>query len=450
MPDAWDQYGLVDSYQDDDTLLLRRGNFLKRLPGSALPPADAINSVPAAAVLVVSAGATVTAARGQLDKPFATPALAQAAANSGDVIHVYPGSYTVTAPLGKNGVNWHLHPGATLTATNDGSGSVSLFSDGGSPMTFEVSGRGKLIVAGTVGDDTAPAAAVLVTNASSVITVHAATIQATASGGEDSPTAAIYQTAGTLTVTADLVDGAGGSSWAIFWANGGMLVNALRITGAAACIGTSVNTTATGDMTVHANSIIGGDYAISTVSTDSQAKVWITADDIYSNTGGLEAISHNGGKLYVDAQKVMNGSGGSGYAAVHILAGEFWGEILKISGGNGSDLTNNRKGISVSGGVATIGVGQIEDLGFLNQGVVVTGGTLNLESKTLTMTNGDAVTCPAGTVNLVGGIYKGGGSGKKDINQSGGGVVNVSPGCTGSGTSGHLVISGSVNLLAAA
>jgi hypothetical protein len=65
---------------------------------------------------------------------------AKTAAASGDTIHVGPGAYAITEALAKNGVNWHFDAGATVTATGAG-----IWDDGGSAMSFTVSGDGNFI-----------------------------------------------------------------------------------------------------------------------------------------------------------------------------------------------------------------------------------------------------------------------------------------------------------------
>lgn len=66
---------------------------------------------------------------------------AQTAAVSGDEIWVATGGYTISSALGKNGVNWRVALGATITAN----GTASVWSDGGSALTFSVDGGGTFI-----------------------------------------------------------------------------------------------------------------------------------------------------------------------------------------------------------------------------------------------------------------------------------------------------------------
>lgn len=87
-------------------------------------------------------GVVILAADDGTQTPYATLADAQTAAASGDTIRVAPGDYTVSASLGKNGVNWHFAEGATVrtTATD-----VAVWSDGDTEMQFKVSGFGRFV-----------------------------------------------------------------------------------------------------------------------------------------------------------------------------------------------------------------------------------------------------------------------------------------------------------------
>lgn len=78
-------------------------------------------------------GAATDAARG-------TAVLAaQGAASSGDTIAVLSDA-TITAALGKDQVNWHFPHEVFINTTAE---DVPVFSDGGTPMTFQVTGNGR-------------------------------------------------------------------------------------------------------------------------------------------------------------------------------------------------------------------------------------------------------------------------------------------------------------------
>lgn len=80
------------------------------------------------------------------NRPFATPEAAVAAATSGDTIVVEPGTYTITGNLAKDGVNWRGERGTIFNATAN---NLILFDDGGTAMTFYVTGFESLITTGT-------------------------------------------------------------------------------------------------------------------------------------------------------------------------------------------------------------------------------------------------------------------------------------------------------------
>lgn len=67
-------------------------------------------------VFVMKNGSDATGTRQRLDLPFLTLSAAQTAAQSGDTIIVYPGTYTSNG-LGKNGVNWYFYLGANIVTT---------------------------------------------------------------------------------------------------------------------------------------------------------------------------------------------------------------------------------------------------------------------------------------------------------------------------------------------
>ncbi len=73
---------------------------------------------------------------------FKTPEAAQSAAEAGDLIVVDPGTYNLSFPLGKDGVDWFLHNNVTLSSD------TSVFEP--IEMNFNVGGYGNLIGNGAV------------------------------------------------------------------------------------------------------------------------------------------------------------------------------------------------------------------------------------------------------------------------------------------------------------
>jgi hypothetical protein len=115
------------------------------VPG-LIPPAeiDIAN-----AVVVHEGGDDLTGMRERLDLPFATPWAAVAAAQAGDTVVVYPGTYTNPNfingddVLVKDGVNVFMYPNVNIEYTST-SGGNSPFWDQGQPVTAKIWGYGNI------------------------------------------------------------------------------------------------------------------------------------------------------------------------------------------------------------------------------------------------------------------------------------------------------------------
>jgi len=78
---------------------------------------------------------------GSINVPFLTLDAASAVAVAGDLIHVFPGSYTATGNIAKDGVNFHFENNTTVTKTTSG----SLFDTTGHTVGFNISGKARFI-----------------------------------------------------------------------------------------------------------------------------------------------------------------------------------------------------------------------------------------------------------------------------------------------------------------
>lgn len=87
--------GANDTWEESITLDVLRANF----------------------IYVDASYGTVGGTVNRIDDPFSTLAAADAAASSGDVIFVRPGSYTVSAPLTTLGVKWFFQPNAEVSVS---------------------------------------------------------------------------------------------------------------------------------------------------------------------------------------------------------------------------------------------------------------------------------------------------------------------------------------------
>ncbi len=104
----------------------------------------AISSVITNRVLYVAEnGIDLTGTRNVLNAPYLTLAAALAASLAGDLIVVYPGSYSVSANLNTGAVNWYFHPGTTVTQT----GGTDMF-DVGAGIGGNVYGYGDFVSGG--------------------------------------------------------------------------------------------------------------------------------------------------------------------------------------------------------------------------------------------------------------------------------------------------------------
>jgi hypothetical protein len=91
-------------------------------------------------------GNNSTGLRGDITKPFLTLAAAKAAAVSGDLITVYPGTYNEKNLL-KDGVNWHFESGAIVEWTGAAAGGIFDDSADGAngPVACSITGLGEFL-----------------------------------------------------------------------------------------------------------------------------------------------------------------------------------------------------------------------------------------------------------------------------------------------------------------
>src|SRR5579884_351517 len=114
-----------------------------------------VQQVPGGQSLFVSTnGNDATGLRGDASKPFATPKAAVNAAQAGDTVIIFPGTYTNQNNLGKNLVNLYTYPGAIISyielGTNGVGGNTNIFGRGfiddrAGPLNVTVSGHGTWI-----------------------------------------------------------------------------------------------------------------------------------------------------------------------------------------------------------------------------------------------------------------------------------------------------------------
>ncbi len=336
---------------------------------------------------------------GSFTKSYSGPELAQADATSGYCIDVYPGSFALSSSIGKAGVGWRFAAGVTLTMTDSGN-AIGVIDDGGSAMTFTVSGEADLVLAGTV--VAGQRSAVIHTrNASSNVVVECRSVTNNAGIGILANSSAIIGTAGTLKVrTRSIVSSHMYGAW---WENGQTDVTTEDITctgGAVPVLATGVGSP-TGDFNLTALRIsttgLTTDAAavLMASSAQTESKLWVNVQIVSSDRA---AVGNQGGKLYVNAQKLAGctgiGANTEGVVSMTAAAGPSWLTFQKVTGTYGY-------GIRHDGGTSFITSQQIEDLGNLTAGINVTGGTLTLSGVSVIILTGNGVNISGGTLRLI-------------------------------------------------
>lgn len=199
---------------------------------------EVLAAVAAGNMLVVSKdGSDSTGSREDVSLPFLTLAAAKAAATSGDLILVYPGTYNERNLL-KNGVNWHFLPGANITYTGSVDGAIWDNSSSGTTgaITSRITGKAKFTHNGSQATPTR-CYTVIVNNTSSDIDIECELISnAMAGAGEQG---AVRHAGGTLTIRAAKVVSMDGLT--VWWSNGDLrlYVDDLEITTASMAVGPS-------------------------------------------------------------------------------------------------------------------------------------------------------------------------------------------------------------------
>jgi hypothetical protein len=193
-------------------------------------------------------------------------------------------------------------PGATVTRADDGPGGI--WDDGGTAMTFQVTGAGNFTrtISGVGGDG----AIVWCSHASSVISVTGNVLTYSTGapiGGLSAGTSAIYQNGGSLVVKFNelLVSGAGENVCGVAWQNGEMTVEGDKLSNTN---GYSIwsEATTSGDGVINVGRIVGAIYVAPNSGTS--LALWVTTN-ILTGQSGLSMQTNAGNKCYVTAQKIF-------------------------------------------------------------------------------------------------------------------------------------------------
>lgn len=315
-------------------------------------------------------GSDVTGTREDFNLPFATPAAARAAALAGDTVFMRPGNYTCSGSLVKPGVNWEGQGTGSITFASDSS-TEGIWDDLGVAAQCNVNAPGwTFIRSDTSGPQDLEICVISCAHSSSVISVICDKIRMTA-GGNITESFGVLGEAGTLYVEAnEIVSTAGGSQaeYAVWWTNGQMNVVARLISSEYGAVGCDVDTTATGEGNVTAQTING---VIVSGGTDTGAAFWVRANTIHPPLLTTSIISAGNNRLYVETQKLFGAiESRAGSGLVYVRADK----ISAVANG-GSSLAAL---VHCVGGTVRAVITELDPVTFIGQMIKQTGGTLEL------------------------------------------------------------------------
>jgi hypothetical protein len=354
----------------------------------------------AATLWVSSAGNDAIALRGRIDRPFATPTAAKAAATNGDTISVLPGTYHNSSNLLKAGVNWFGWPGATLTftnTTNNGPG-WGIFDDRWSgAVTSVVSGAFDLLwcsglpgtnaLGGACCYPTNVLAAVVNTNPATKLSMQCESIKYISLGTSH---AAIWSINGNgaffrareildlfnatnfFVGLDDISDPVYEQSQGIgfYWESGETYLNSGVVSGRQYSFYAKANADAHSNLWITCDHAIGL-YYIDGTSAPADWRTWADIKELETQTnsaGGNTWTVLGGGKHYLTVLKIHSPI----VTAVNILGGETWLNCQKISSAT--------RFINLIGGTLHATIMDWEDLGVVEGILVKSGGNLQLKA----------------------------------------------------------------------
>lgn len=421
------------------------------------------------------------AVRGRADLPYLTPAAAVAAASSGDLIRVGPGSYTCTSSLAKDGVNWDLANGCTITRTD--TTASGTFDDGGSAMVFTISGNGD-IVRQVTGATSGILRVIRSSNAGTFINVSARNLYFTGTGTCDA--IAIEQDNGTVygTLTGDIhndgtsITGIQNGIIGLYWVNKptrltckNIRMNGAMSYGVVSNAATGIFTT--GDMDVTADEISGDAAPIMTEGDIATAFVGIDVHRLRGGTQGVSVLLNGSERVYLRGQKIFGAINNLAFGnqlyvtsqKITALGNGTDGApslLFDVSGGNARyDImhwdTNGTSGETVQtadfGGTGHVYLNGGHFLGGAAKGFQFKDGNVHIKGMRIDTSGNGSTHAIAATSGSAGAIVdveechltSAGGSSKDMLNSTG--LLNVVGG-RGTGSGGAYVTTGSINYLA--
>ncbi len=377
----------VDS--DDVWLVVADGSLRQILTSELLNVIQTGITTDGDTLYVSSLGNDSTAVVGNPNRPYLTLQAARTAAGSGDLINVLTGSYTTSASLAKDGVNWHFEPGTTVTY-NGSSDTEGIFDDGATAMSYSVTGWGTF-VRNAVDASTALHTIVRVGHASSSVIFTCKKLDG--QGSNDSPPTLVSITAGKLSFRADeIVLATNSVGTMVTWSGGTFYaeINALR--------GTTTATTAFVGLQLVTNN---GGICVCRIGS-------VTCDlplALSGSTSTTTVVDCAVGKMESDSQDINRNYAatfGTGSSRVNIRAGTIIGALRKTGTGTGTIHIETD---------SIIAMRSISSFGSLVHWAG-SGGNLycNVKRWDGSTISGDLFRLTAGTITLAGGVVIGSGS----------------------------------------
>ena len=353
-----------------------------------------------------------TAIKGREDKPYETCTAAKAAAVSGDLIKVRPGTYNEKNLL-KNGVNWYFETGAIVRYANDAQGFI--FDDGAdgtdAAVVCSIDGHGLFQWVNDYATATDHFGVLRVEKSGSIVRINGKRIEQLGNNFQFGWTILQYNGLIYSTLSDGIFSEAG--SYNLGWHGGTAHLNAHRIEGGdIAWAGDSVG----GDWYINAQKInlTSADIGIAAISEDTVGAIWITTEVLKASSQKLVQV---GAKVYITAQKIWHTGTGAmfetGGSSLWVTAQKLTsasGVYFVNEGGDCKAIIDAQQYECLLAGAEASGYGM-----FYNE-----GADLTLRGGKVTITNAGetqvGVTHVSGSTRMIAVVMDFGGNDQKDSN----------------------------------
>lgn len=249
-------------------------------------------------------GNDLTGTKGNLSKPYLTLEAAQAAAVAGDLIYVYPGTYTVTTTdtngLAKDGISYYFNPRTNIQKSTSG----AIFN---ASMTFQINsgGTGYVNASNVATTTTGPGTGLTLNIATTLGVITSVTVASAGNG---------YIIGNTITVTG----GGGNATLTVLSPN---FTNGFNIYGEG---NFNISGSATGVFHSDLTSVFG---SVQTSIISAAGTGYNTTSNPRNTTGG------SGTGLQVNITSIGGGGAVTGFTIANAGSNYRVGDVVTISGG---------------------------------------------------------------------------------------------------------------------